>query len=69
MHLGRVVKKISEGKPGGKEWQDLDYEGWKLLKRIYGRWLKDGDTRRWTEKNRRLQLKRPRLSEGRRAKE
>jgi hypothetical protein len=24
MHLGRVVKKISESKQGGKEWQDLD---------------------------------------------
>lgn len=24
MHLGRVVKKIYESKPGGKEWQDLD---------------------------------------------
>ena len=24
MHIGRVVKKISESKPRGKEWQDLD---------------------------------------------
>ena len=29
-----------------EEYEDLDLDGWKMLKRIYGRlWLKDGDRR------------------------
>ena len=36
---GKVVKKIFESKlDGRRRLEDLDWDGWKMLKRIYGRW-------------------------------
>jgi len=53
MDYERVVKKIFESKMEGRRIGRPRLRGWKMLKRIYGRWrLKDSDRRQWTEKNR-----------------
>ena len=38
-----------------EEWEDLNWDVWRMLKRIYERWnLRDGDRWQWMEKNGRL---------------
>jgi hypothetical protein len=38
-----------------EEWEDLNVDGRKMLKRVYGSWrLKHGDRRQWTVKKGRL---------------
>jgi hypothetical protein len=52
MDQGRTLNKIFESiLEGREELQDLERDGWKVLGRIYKRWLKDDDRRQCTEMN------------------